>query len=132
MIVNYPSGAHSPFDQLHGDEVVPVAAVEDDEPVRWRGFELKEEVHRGIGLQSGQAQVAALGLEGHGVGYDEAHAEAGVQLAEVDVPVLAHVDVLHAVELQALWHELIRDGAVINKTVTHALTYMNPKIAMVT
>lgn len=70
--------AHSPFDQLYGDEVVPVSAVEDDEAVGRRGFELEEEVHCGVGLQRGQAQVAALGLEGHGVGDDEAHAEAGV------------------------------------------------------
>lgn len=102
--------SHSPFDQLYGNEVVPVSAVEDDETVRRGGFELKEEVHRGIGLQSGQAQVAALGLEGHGVGNDEAHAKAGVELAEVDVPVLAHVDVLHAVELKALWGKFLRDG----------------------
>lgn len=62
-------------------------------------------MHCGICLQSGQAQVAALGLEGDGVGDDEAHPEACVQLAEVDVAVLAHVDVLHAVELKALWGE---------------------------
>lgn len=59
-------------------------------------------MHGGVGLQSGQAQVAALRLEGHGVSDDEAHAEASVQLAEVNVPVFAHVDVLHAVELEAL------------------------------
>lgn len=67
-------------------------------------------MHRCVGLQSGQAQVAALGLEGHGIGDDEAHAEAGVELAEVDVSVLAHVDVLHAVEFEALGG----NGAVIN------------------
>ena len=108
----------SPFDQLHGDEVVPVSAVEDDEAVRRRGLELEEEVHCGIRLQRGQAQVAALGLEGHGVGDDEAHAEARVQLAEVDVAVLAHVDVLHAVELEALWGETLRDDGVVNKLWT--------------
>ncbi len=102
----------SPFDQLHGDEVVSVAAVEDDETVRRGSFELKEEVHCGIGLQSGQAQVTALGFEGHRVGDDEAHAKARVELAEVDVPVLAHVDVLHAVELKALRGESLRDAAV--------------------
>lgn len=92
----------SPFDQLHGDEVVPVAAVEDDEAVGRGGLELEEEVHGGVRLQRGQAQVAALGLEGDRVGDDEAHAEAGVELAEVDIAVLAHVDVLHAVKLEAL------------------------------
>lgn len=90
---------HSPFNQLHGNKVVPVSAVEDDETVGRGGFELEEEVHCGIGLQSSQAQVAALSLERHGVGDDESHAEASVELAEVDVPVLAHVNVLHAVEL---------------------------------
>lgn len=95
-------GVRSPFHQLHRDEVVPVSAVEEEEAVGRRGFELKEQVHGGVGLQGGQAQVAALRLEGHRVGDDEAHAEAGVQLAEVDVPVFAHVDVLHAVELEAL------------------------------
>lgn len=114
-----PSPAHSPFDQLDGDEVVPVSAVEDDEPVGRRGFELKEEVHCGVGLQRGQAQVAALGLEGHGVGDDEAHAKAGVQLAEVDVAVLAHVDVLHAVELEALRRELAQDVSLTANYEAH-------------
>lgn len=59
-------------------------------------------MHGGVGLQSGQAQVTALGFEGHWVSNDVAQAEAGVEFAEVDVPVLAHVDVLHAVELKAL------------------------------
>lgn len=92
-----------PFHQLHRDEVVPVSAVEEEEAVGRSGFELEEEVHGGVGLQRGQAQVAALRLKRYGVGDDEAHAEARVQLAEVDVPVFAHVDVLHAVELEALW-----------------------------
>lgn len=95
----------SPFHQLHRDEVVAVSTVEEEEAVGRRGFELKEQVHGSVGLQGGQAQVAALRLEGHRVGDDEAHAEAGVQLAEVDVPILAHVDVLHAVELEALWEQ---------------------------
>jgi len=93
---------HSPLHHLHGDEVVAVSAVEEDEAVGRGGLELEEQVHGGVGLQRGQAQVAALGPEGHGVGDDDAQAEAGVQLAVVDVSVLAHVDVLHPVELQAL------------------------------
>ena len=96
----------SPFDQLNSDKVVSVAAVEQYESVRGGGFKLEEQVHGGVGLQGGQAQVAALGLEGHRVGDDEAHAEAGVELAEVDVAVLTHVNVEHAVELQALWVEV--------------------------
>lgn len=105
------SSSHSPFDKFYSNKVVPVSAVEDDEPVGRGGFELKEEVHCGIGLQSGQAQVTALSLEGHRIGNDEAHAKAGIELAEVDVPVLAHVDVLHTVELQALWGEFWRGAA---------------------
>ncbi len=70
--------SRSPFDQLHSDKVIAVSAVVDDETVRRGGFELKEEVHCGIGLQSGQAQVTALGLERHRVGSDEAHAKAGI------------------------------------------------------
>ena len=101
-IFSSESASHSPFDQLHSDEVIAVSAVEDDEAVGWCGFELEEQVHGGVGLQGGQAQVAALRLEGDGVGDDEAHAEVGIELAEVDVSVLAHVNVLHAIELQAL------------------------------
>lgn len=63
-------------------------------------------MHCGISLQSGQAQVAALGLEGHWVGGDEPHAKMGVELTEVDVPILAHVYVLHAIKFEALWEEL--------------------------
>lgn len=94
--------SHSPFDQLHGDKVVPISAVEEDEAVGRGGFELEEQVHGGVRLQGGQAQVAAFGLESDGIGDNEAHAEASVELAEIDVAVLAHVDVLHTVELEAL------------------------------
>lgn len=92
----------SPFDQLHCDEVVPISTVEDDEAIGRGGLKLKKQVHCGISLQSGQSQVAALGPKGDRVGDYEAHAKAGVELAEIDVPVLAHVDILHAVELEAL------------------------------
>ena len=118
------SPLNSPFDQLHGDEVIPVSTVKEDEPIGGGGFELKEEVHCGVGLQSGQAQVAALGLEGHGVGNDEAHAEAGIELAEVDVAVLAHVDVLHAVEFKALRGRVDQTRCCYAKTVQH--TQFNP------
>lgn len=52
---NKTSASRSPFDQLHSDEVVSISAVKDDEAVRRGGFKLKEEVHRGIRLQGGQA-----------------------------------------------------------------------------
>lgn len=93
---------HPPFDQLHGDEIVPVSTVEEDEAIGRGGFKLKEQVHRGVRLQGGQAQVAGLGLEGDGVCDDEAHAKAGVELAEINVPIFTHVNVLHAVEFEAL------------------------------
>ena len=92
----------SPFHQLHCYEVIAVSTVEEDEAVGRGGFELEEEVHGGVGLQGGQAQVAGLGLEGHRVGDDGSHAEAGVELAEVDVAVLAQVNVEQAIELEAL------------------------------
>lgn len=107
--------SHSPFDQLHSNKVIPVTAVEDDETVRGGGFELKEEVHCGIGLQSGQSQVAALSLESHRVCDDEAHAKVRVELAEVNVSILAHVDVLHTIELEALRGDSYRHGVVVNK-----------------
>ena len=93
-----PACELSPFHQLHGDEVVAVARVEEDEAVGGGGLELEEEVHGGVGLQRGQRQVAALGPKGHGVSDDVAHAEAGVELAVVDVAVLTQVDVEHTVE----------------------------------
>lgn len=88
----------SPFHQLHSDEVVPVSRVEDDEAVWRRGLELEEQVHGGVGLQRGQTQVAALGLEGHRVSDDGADAEASVQLTVIDVSVLTQVNVEHAVK----------------------------------
>lgn len=94
---------YSPFDQFHSDEVVSISTVEDEETIRWCGFELKEQVHCGVRLQSSQAQVTALRLEGYRVSDDEPHAETRVQFTEVDVAVFAHVNVLHAVKLQALW-----------------------------
>lgn len=59
-------------------------------------------MHGGVGLQRGQAQVASLGFEGHRVGNDGAHPETCVQLAVVDVAILAQVDVQQAIEPQAL------------------------------
>lgn len=95
-------GCILPFHQLHGDKVAPVAAVEQDDTVRWSGLELEEQVHGSVGLQRSQAQVATLGFESHWVGNDGAHAEACVQLTVVDVAVLAQVDVEQAVEPEAL------------------------------
>lgn len=59
-------------------------------------------MHGGVGLQGRQAQVTALGFERHGVCDDGTLAEACVELAVIDVAVLAQVDVEHAVKLEAL------------------------------
>lgn len=88
----------SPFDQLNSDKVVSVSAVEQYEAVRGGGFKLEEQVHGGVGLQGGQPQIAALGLEGHRVSNDGAHAKAGVELTEVDVSVLTEIYIQHTVE----------------------------------
>lgn len=55
-------------------------------------------MHGRVGLQCGQTQVAALGFEGHGVGDDGANPKASVQLAVINVSILAQVDVEHAIE----------------------------------
>lgn len=94
--------AHSPFDQLHHDEVIAVAPVVEDEAVGRRGLELHEEVHGVVGLQRGQRDEAGARAEGDGVGHDALVADDGVELAVVDIAVLAQVDVGHAVERQAL------------------------------
>lgn len=91
-------GSHSPFNHLHSDEVAAVSTVEHYESVRRGGLELEEQVHGGVGLQGGQAQVAALRLEGHRVSDDGAHAKAGVELTEVDVSVLTEIYIQHTVE----------------------------------
>lgn len=91
-----------PFYQLHHDEVIAVAAVEEDEPIRGGGFKLKEQVHGVVGLQGGQGHVAGARLEGDRVGDDALEADHGVELAVVNVAVLAEVYVGHAVEGEAL------------------------------
>lgn len=91
-----------PFHQLHHDEVVAVAAVEEDETVGGGGFELEEEVHGVVGLQGGQGHVAGARLEGDRVSDDALEADHGVELAVIDVAVLAEVYVGHAVEGEAL------------------------------
>lgn len=59
-------------------------------------------MHGCISLQGGQAQVAALSLECDRVSYDVAEPKACLQLAVVNVAVLAQVDVEHPVEHEAL------------------------------
>lgn len=59
-------------------------------------------MHGCISLQGGQAQVAALSLECHRVSYNVAETKACLQLAIVNVTVLAQVDVEHPIEHEAL------------------------------
>lgn len=92
----------SPFDQLYNDEVISIPPVEKNESVRRRRLELNEEVHGVVGLERGQRDKAGAGAERDGVGHDALVTDDGVELAVVDVAVLAQVDVRHAVERQAL------------------------------
>lgn len=92
----------SPFHQFHDNEVTPVSRVEEHQAVGRGGFKLKEEVHGGVRLQSGQRHVAAFRSKRHRIGDDVAHAEASVQLAVGDIAVLALVEVGQPVEGQAL------------------------------
>lgn len=91
-----------PFDQLHHNEVISIAAVIQDEPIGGGGFELKEKVHGVVSLQSGEGHVAGARLERDGVGDDVLEADHGVELAVIDVAVLTEVYVGHAVEGEAL------------------------------
>lgn len=59
-------------------------------------------MHGVVGLQGGERHVAGARLEGDGVGDDVLEADHGVELAVVDVAILAQVNVRHAVEGQAL------------------------------
>ena len=63
---------------------------------------MKEQVHGVVGLQSGQGHVTGARLEGHWVCHYALVANHSIQLAVVNVPVLAQVDVGHAVEGQTL------------------------------
>lgn len=93
---------HLPLDQLNGNEVVAITAVEEDKAVSRGGLELKEEVHGGVGLEGGQAQVAALGLEGDRVGNDVPQSKASLQFAVVNVSIFAQVNVEQPVEHKTL------------------------------
>lgn len=55
-------------------------------------------MHGGVSLQRGQTQIAALGFEGNGVGNDRANPKASIELAVLDISILAQVNVEHAIE----------------------------------
>lgn len=93
---------HLPFNQLHHNEVIPIAAVVQDEAIRRSGFELKEKVHGVVGLQSSECHITGAGLEGDRVSDDALEANHGIELTVINVPVFAEVYVGHAVEGEAL------------------------------
>lgn len=92
----------SPFNQLYDYEVVAVSPVVENKAVGRRCLELHEEMHGVVGLQRGQSDEAGARAEGDGVGHYALIADNGIELAVVDVAVLAQVDVGHAVQRQAL------------------------------
>lgn len=59
---------------------------------------MEEEVHGCVGLQGGQAQIAAFGLEGDRVGDNGTNPKAGIQLTIINVSILAQVNVEHAIK----------------------------------
>lgn len=79
----------APFYKFHNNEVASISRVEENQAVGCGGFELKKEVHGGIGLQRCQSQVAAFCPERHRVGNDVAHAKAGIKFTVGDVSIFA-------------------------------------------
>lgn len=92
----------SPFNQLYHYEVIAVSSVEEDKTVWGRRLELHEEMHGVIGLQRGQGDKTRAGSEGDGVGHNALITDNSIELAVVNVAVLAQVNVGHAVQRQAL------------------------------
>lgn len=93
---------YSPFDQLYHNEVVPIAAVIQDEAIRGGSFELEEEVHGVIGRQRAEGHVTGTGLKGDGVCNDVLKANHGIEFTVIDVSIFTEVYVGHAIEGEAL------------------------------
>lgn len=55
-------------------------------------------MHGCVGLQGGQAQIAAFGLEGDRVGDNGTNPKACVQLTIINISIFAQVDVEHAIK----------------------------------
>ena len=51
-------------DELHSHKVIPLAAIEEDEPVLIRRLELEVDVDHVVSLELGQAQVCVVRCEG--------------------------------------------------------------------
>lgn len=92
----------SPFNQLYHYEVIAVPPVVENKAVGGCCLELHEEMHGVVGLQCGQCDKTGARAEGDGVSHDALIANNSVELAVVNVAVLAQVDVGHAVQRQAL------------------------------
>lgn len=59
-------------------------------------------MHGGVGLQGGQTQVAALGLEGDRVSDDIPQSESRLQFTVINVTIFAQVNVEQAIKHEAL------------------------------
>lgn len=92
----------SPFNQLYHYEVIAISPVVENKAVGGSCLELHEEMHGVVGLQCGQRDEAGARAEGDGVRHNAFVAYNGIELAVVDVAVLAQVDIGHAVQRQAL------------------------------
>lgn len=92
----------SPFNQLNHYEVIAISPVVQNKAVRGRRLELHEEMHGVVGLQCGQRDKAGARAEGDGVSHNALIANNSIELAVVDVAILAQVNVGHAVQRQAL------------------------------
>lgn len=92
----------SPFNQLYHYEVIAVSPVVENKAIGGCCLELHEEMHGVVGLQRGQCDETGAWAEGHWVSHDALIANNSVELAVVNVAVLAQVDVGHAVQRQAL------------------------------
>lgn len=92
----------SPFNQLYHYEVIAVSPVIENKAVGGRCLELHEEMHGVVGLQGGQRDETGAWAEGDRVGHDALIANNSIELAVVDVAILAQVNVGHAIQRQAL------------------------------
>jgi len=102
MTTPHTALSSSPFNQLYNYEVIAVSPVVENKAVRGRCLELHEEMHGVVGLQRGQRDETGARAEGDGVSHDALIANNSIELAVVDVAVLAQVDVGHAIQRQAL------------------------------
>ena len=68
------------LDQLHRNEVLPLPAVIEDQPVLVRGLELEVDVYQVVGLHLGRPEVGVVGGEGDWLVYRV------LQVVELHIP----------------------------------------------